>query len=123
MGDVTAGARGGIKRPAALMEDGSARVQPAVPGDTIDAVEEDASDAAVDEDSDAESSLEETMASDGGAPDDAAVRRAHFLKAMRNRFIQGLEPGFDYSHLDEDSELDDLVEQGRDAEERYFDGE
>ncbi|CAK9033183.1 unnamed protein product [Durusdinium trenchii] len=55
--------------------------------------------------------------------DDFAVRRAKFLKAMRDRFVDGLERNFDYAALDEDSELDDVVEMGRDAEEKYFDAE
>lgn len=58
---------------------------------------------------------------DGAAPDDAAVRRARFLKAMRDRFVEGREAGFDYSALDGDSDLDDVVELGRDAEDKYFD--
>ncbi|CAJ1443390.1 unnamed protein product [Effrenium voratum] len=57
----------------------------------------------------------------GGGADDAAVRRAKFLKAMRDKFVDGLERSFDYKALDEDSDLDDLVEMGRDAEEKYFD--
>uniref|UniRef100_A0A7S4QIR0 CCD97-like C-terminal domain-containing protein n=1 Tax=Alexandrium monilatum TaxID=311494 RepID=A0A7S4QIR0_9DINO len=60
---------------------------------------------------------------DGAAPDDVAVRRAHFLKAMRDRFVNGGEPDFDYAVLDEDSDLDDVVELGRDAEEKYFDND
>lgn len=55
------------------------------------------------------------------ACDDVAVRRAKFLKTMRDRFVNGAEPGFNYSNLDEDSDLDDVAELGRDAEERYFD--
>jgi len=51
---------------------------------------------------------------------DPALRRAQFLKAMRERFVNGLEPGFDYAQLDEDSDLDDIVELGRDAEDKYF---
>eukprot|EP00927_Polykrikos_kofoidii_P045723 TRINITY_DN3979_c0_g1_i1.p1 TRINITY_DN3979_c0_g1~~TRINITY_DN3979_c0_g1_i1.p1 ORF type:complete len:349 (-),score=80.38 TRINITY_DN3979_c0_g1_i1:77-1123(-) len=54
--------------------------------------------------------------------DDTAVRRANFLKAMRDRFVNGVEPGFDYAEIDGDSDLDDLTEIGRDAEEKYFDG-
>eukprot|EP00930_Biecheleria_cincta_P064757 TRINITY_DN50411_c0_g1_i1.p1 TRINITY_DN50411_c0_g1~~TRINITY_DN50411_c0_g1_i1.p1 ORF type:complete len:313 (-),score=88.97 TRINITY_DN50411_c0_g1_i1:164-1102(-) len=53
--------------------------------------------------------------------DDMAVRRARFLKVMRDRFMDGKERAFDYAVLDEDSDLDDMVELGRDAEERYFD--
>ncbi|CAL1154507.1 unnamed protein product [Cladocopium goreaui] len=55
--------------------------------------------------------------------DDFAVRRAKFLKAMRDRFVDGLERNFDYAALDENSDLDDVVELGRDAEEKYFDAE
>lgn len=55
--------------------------------------------------------------------DDAAVRRAKFLKAMRDRFVDGMERNFNYAALDEDSDLDDVVELGRDAEEKYFDAE
>eukprot|EP00434_Breviolum_minutum_P007350 symbB.v1.2.006490.t1/scaffold361.1/size299464/13 len=55
--------------------------------------------------------------------DDAAVRRATFLKAMRDRFVDGMERNFNYAALDEDSDLDDVVELGRDAEEKYFDAE
>lgn len=58
---------------------------------------------------------------DCGAPDDVTVKRARFFKTMRDRFVDGQEPGFRYATLDEDSELDDIVELGRDAEERYFD--
>lgn len=56
----------------------------------------------------------------GAAEQDPAQRRAQFLKAMRERFVNGLEPGFDYAQLDEDSDLDDIVELGRDAEDKYF---
>lgn len=65
---------------------------------------------------------QETEAATGGAPDDNAVRRAKLLKTMRERFINGAEE-FDYKTLDDDSDLDDVVELGRDAEERYFDGD
>lgn len=56
----------------------------------------------------------------GAAEQDPALRRAQFLKAMRERFVNGLQPGFDYAKLDEDSDLDDIVELGRDAEDKYF---
>lgn len=59
----------------------------------------------------------------GAHSDDVAVRRARFLKAMRDRFIAGREPGFNYTNIDEDSDFDDVVELGRDAEEKYFDDE
>mmetsp|Transcript_36142 Transcript_36142/g.84694 ORF Transcript_36142/g.84694 Transcript_36142/m.84694 type:complete len:281 (+) Transcript_36142:49-891(+) len=57
---------------------------------------------------------------DGGQVD-IAERRAQFLKAMRNKFIDGRERDFDYNHVDVDSDLDDLAELNRDAEEKYFD--
>jgi len=56
----------------------------------------------------------------GALPDDAAARREKFLRVMRNRFVAGHEPNFNYPQLDEDSELDDVVELGRDAEDKYF---
>lgn len=59
----------------------------------------------------------------GEVTDDAAVRRAKFLKAMRNRFVNGQEKEFQYNAVDDDSDLDDIVELGQDAEERYFDAE
>merc|ERR1712107_957094 len=58
---------------------------------------------------------------EGAAPDDSAVQRAKFLKIMRDRFVNGDEPGYDYAKIDADSDLDDVAELGRDAEERYFD--
>lgn len=59
-------------------------------------------------------------ASGGAAPDDIAAKRARFLKVMRDRFVNGQESRFKYSSLDDDSELDDVVELGRDAEDQYF---
>eukprot|EP00929_Paragymnodinium_shiwhaense_P046991 TRINITY_DN23874_c0_g1_i1.p1 TRINITY_DN23874_c0_g1~~TRINITY_DN23874_c0_g1_i1.p1 ORF type:complete len:317 (-),score=114.92 TRINITY_DN23874_c0_g1_i1:63-1013(-) len=75
------------------------------------------------EDEDAMSDDEEEFSGDaaGGAPDDVAVLRARLLKTMRDRFVNGDEPGFEYKRIDEDSDLDDVVELGRDAEEKYFD--
>eukprot|EP00747_Dinoflagellata_sp_TGD_P182334 gnl/TRDRNA2_/TRDRNA2_36552_c0_seq1.p1 gnl/TRDRNA2_/TRDRNA2_36552_c0~~gnl/TRDRNA2_/TRDRNA2_36552_c0_seq1.p1 ORF type:complete len:261 (-),score=69.73 gnl/TRDRNA2_/TRDRNA2_36552_c0_seq1:73-855(-) len=51
---------------------------------------------------------------------DITAKRAEFLKLMRNRLVNGEEPNFDYSKIDDDSDLDDIQEQGRDAEESYF---
>lgn len=59
-------------------------------------------------------------ASGGAAPDDIAAKRARFLRVMRDRFVNGQESRFKYSSLDDDSELDDVVELGRDAEDEYF---
>jgi len=56
-----------------------------------------------------------------GTSDDAAIRRANFVKVMRNRFVNGKDIDFNYALVDDDSELDDVVELGRDAEEKYFD--
>jgi len=53
--------------------------------------------------------------------DDVVIRREKFLKMMRDRFMDGQERDFNYAILDEDSDLDDVVELGRDAEDRYFD--
>lgn len=52
---------------------------------------------------------------------DLPAARAEFLRVMRDRFVEGGEPGFDYSLVDDDEDLDDLEELGQDAEERYFD--
>ncbi len=46
---------------------------------------------------------------------------ADFRRVMKERFIDGKEKHFDYSKVDDDSDLDDLETMGRDAEERYFD--
>eukprot|EP00933_Yihiella_yeosuensis_P028917 TRINITY_DN22690_c0_g1_i1.p1 TRINITY_DN22690_c0_g1~~TRINITY_DN22690_c0_g1_i1.p1 ORF type:complete len:288 (+),score=79.73 TRINITY_DN22690_c0_g1_i1:149-1012(+) len=54
-----------------------------------------------------------------GSSDDLACKRAKFLKIMRNRFILGSED-YKYSIVDSDSDLDDVVEIGRDAEDKYF---
>merc|ERR1712032_836095 len=62
----------------------------------------------------------EELPGKGGTADDTTLRCAQFLKAMRERFVNGLEADFDYSRLDEDSDLDDIVELGRDAEDKYF---
>lgn len=62
--------------------------------------------------------------SEGGDSDaggeDVAAKRARFFKVMRDRFVNGDED-FNYKSVDGDSDLDDLTEMGRDAEERYFD--
>jgi len=76
-----------------------------------------------DEDLDGMSGVSDGDSAGPGGTDDAAVRRAKFLKTMRNRFVEGHERDFNYKPLDEDSDLDDVVELGRDAEERYFDDE
>lgn len=78
---------------------------------------EDAADGAVDDEDDLDV---DDLEGEGGAGDDTELRRAQFLKVMRDRFVNGLEPNFDYSRLDEDSDLDDIAEIGRDAEEKWF---
>lgn len=52
--------------------------------------------------------------------DDIPAQRAAFLKVMRDRFVNGNEEQFDYSKIDEDSDLDDLIELGHDCEDAYF---
>merc|ERR1719277_1539839 len=74
-----------------------------------------------DDDEDDEGPGKKRRVAEAAAPDDAAVRRARFFKVMRDRFVEGKEAHFDYSALDDDSELDDIVELGRDAEDKYFD--
>eukprot|EP00928_Gymnodinium_smaydae_P043236 TRINITY_DN29012_c0_g1_i1.p2 TRINITY_DN29012_c0_g1~~TRINITY_DN29012_c0_g1_i1.p2 ORF type:complete len:306 (+),score=96.21 TRINITY_DN29012_c0_g1_i1:51-920(+) len=57
----------------------------------------------------------------GGGEDMDTARRAKFLRVMRDRFVNGDERNFDYARIDDDSDLDDVAELGRDAEEKYFD--
>jgi len=74
-----------------------------------------------DDEKEAETKRQLDQGGDSGAQaDETALRRVRFLRAMRNRFVDGREPGFDYSNLDGDSDLDDMVELTRDAEDRYF---
>lgn len=70
-----------------------------------------------------ENESEEEAVDDDDLEIDSVERRAKFLKTMRNRFVDGEEPGFNYKAIDSDSDLDDLVELGQDAEESYFDAE
>lgn len=49
------------------------------------------------------------------------AQRAAFLKAMRDRFIEGGEESVEYDRIDADSDLDDLEIMDADAEEKYFD--
>ena len=50
------------------------------------------------------------------------LRMAEFARAMKESFVDGRDGDFfDYAEVDGDSDLDDLDEEDRDAEERYFD--
>jgi len=64
---------------------------------------------------------EDDGAEAGSGSVDLPAARAEFLRVMRDRFVEGGEPGFDYDAVDCDENLDDLEELGQDAEERYFD--
>jgi len=44
-----------------------------------------------------------------------------FKQAMFHSFIDGRDSGFDYIKVDQDSDLDDLEAEARDAQEKYFD--
>ena len=46
--------------------------------------------------------------------------RVELLEAMKRRFLDG-EDAFDYSEIDAHSGYDDLQQEGRDLEERWFD--
>jgi len=70
---------------------------------------------------DEEGDVDMVVSDTEGGSLDIADRRAQFLKAMRNRFVNGHEREFAYGDVDADSDLDDLTELSRDAEERYFD--
>ena len=50
----------------------------------------------------------------------AAMGRVELLEAMKRRFLDG-EAAFDYSEIDAHSGYDDLQQEGRDLEERWFD--
>ena len=78
-------------------------------------------------DSDEATDMDED-ASDSGASaekttQNLAVQRAAFLHAMRDTFIGGKEPAFDYAVVDENSDFDDLQVRAVDDEERYFDSD
>ncbi|XP_065715532.2 coiled-coil domain-containing protein 97 isoform X6 [Patagioenas fasciata] len=49
--------------------------------------------------------------------------RREFLALMYQRFLDGEDPDFDYSQVDENPDMDDLEAEAREAEERYFDTE
>jgi len=49
--------------------------------------------------------------------------RQEFVRAAYNSFLEGRDEGFDYRNVDNNSELDNLDIEERDAEERYFDDE
>ncbi|NWV00332.1 CCD97 protein, partial [Upupa epops] len=58
-------------------------------------------------------------------PDEAerAMLYHEFTSCMFQRFLDGEDGNFDYSQIDENSDLDNLDIVSRDAEERYFDEE
>lgn len=57
------------------------------------------------------------------SPDEQLENAAAFLDIMKQRFLAGQDEGVDYAAIDADAELDEdwAVEQGRDAEDAYFD--
>ncbi|KAJ3229364.1 hypothetical protein HDU81_005426 [Chytriomyces hyalinus] len=66
----------------------------------------------------------EASAEDADTNVDREELRKEFIRIMKERFLDGRDQEFfDYTHVDENSEFDDFVEVGRDAEERYFDEE
>ncbi|XP_028920212.1 coiled-coil domain-containing protein 97 isoform X2 [Ornithorhynchus anatinus] len=64
-------------------------------------------------------------AGDGWEPDaeEKGMLREEFTSRMYQRFLDGKDPDFDYSEVDDNPELDNLDIVSRDAEERYFDEE
>ncbi|KAI8831321.1 coiled-coil domain-containing protein-domain-containing protein [Chytriomyces cf. hyalinus JEL632] len=65
-----------------------------------------------------------TSTEDADANLDRDELRKEFIRIMKEKFLDGRDQEyFDYSHVDENSEYDDFVAVGRDAEERYFDEE
>jgi len=55
--------------------------------------------------------------------DEKSALKREFVQASYQSFLAGLDPGVDYSKIDEDSNLDDLNLENRENEERYFDEE
>ena len=49
--------------------------------------------------------------------------RERFNQQMRWRFLAGNDNDFDYKLVDDSEEYDDLAQERRDAEDRYFDDE
>lgn len=49
--------------------------------------------------------------------------RERFNQQMRWRFLAGNDSDFDYKSIDDSEEYDDLAQERRDAEDRYFDDE
>ncbi|XP_067930288.1 coiled-coil domain-containing protein 97-like isoform X2 [Watersipora subatra] len=66
---------------------------------------------------------EETEAEeeDPMSAEDRTALREEFLHTMQERFLSGLDKDFDYESIDNDERYDDTIQEGRDAEERYFD--
>ncbi|NWQ72679.1 CCD97 protein, partial [Neopipo cinnamomea] len=62
---------------------------------------------------------------EGRVPAEAELEmlRREFATRMYQRFLDGLEPDFDYSQVDENPDLDNLDIVARDEEEKYFDEE
>ncbi|XP_069739232.1 coiled-coil domain-containing protein 97 [Phaenicophaeus curvirostris] len=70
----------------------------------------------------AEEEEEEDLGSPPSPPERALLRQ-EFTSRMHQRFLDGCDPHFDYSQVDENPDLDNLDLVSRDAEERYFDAE
>lgn len=49
--------------------------------------------------------------------------RVEFLQIMQERFLDGKDSDYDYSSIDNNDTYDDLDEEGKDEEEKYFDDE
>lgn len=57
----------------------------------------------------------------GLSAEELAERRSQFLRLMEVRFLDGKEGAYiDYTTVDDNEEWDDLVQIGRDAEDKYF---
>jgi len=77
------------------------------------------------EEFDTDSDEEDDGDNDIAGTDEAGrdLLRQEFVRAAYNSFLEGKDVGFDYRNVDDNSELDNLDIEERDAEERYFDDE
>ncbi|XP_038623272.1 coiled-coil domain-containing protein 97 isoform X2 [Tachyglossus aculeatus] len=81
-----------------------------------------------DEDDDSDEEAEEGPGEEAGegwepSAEEKGILREEFTSRMYQRFLDGKDPDFDYSEVDDNPELDNLDIVARDAEERYFDEE
>lgn len=74
-----------------------------------------------------DSDTEEEIESDDDNSNITKAEKKHFqvefLQIMQERFLDGKDTDYDYSSIDNNDNYDDLDEEGKDEEEKYFDDE